>query len=222
MSARSNTEIAIAELRRRIFNGALVPGENYLESELAELLGMSRTPLREAALIVQGQGLIEVQPRRGIKIAPVDVGELADIHEILTELECLAVRRAAQAGYTKADLAAIFAALDGMDVALKARDRFAWSDHDDAFHRELCRLSQNAHLLQCVQHHHDQIRRAQYLMLHLREAPQRSTDDHRALADLILRGEPEQAADLHREHCVLSRAAMLGLLETMVGGDPES
>jgi len=222
MNTRSNTEIAIAEMRRRIFSGALVPGSNYLESELAELLGMSRTPVREAALIVQGQGLIEVQPRRGIRIAPINVDELADIHEILAELECLAARRAAEARYSKNELSTIYAALSGMDAALQSGDRFAWSEHDEAFHAELCVLSKNTHLGHSLRYLHDQIRRARYLMLHLREAPWRSFEDHSDLVAAILSADPEKAVRVHRDHCRRSQAAMLGILETMSDESAES
>ncbi|MEL7133859.1 MAG: winged helix-turn-helix domain-containing protein, partial [Pseudomonadota bacterium] len=68
MGATTNVERAVSALRRMIFSGELPPGSDHLETELADTLGMSRTPVREAALILQAQGLVELRPRRGIRI----------------------------------------------------------------------------------------------------------------------------------------------------------
>jgi len=61
----SNTQRAVEELRALIFSGELGAGTDHLESELADLLGMSRTPIREAALILEAQGLVEMRTRKG-------------------------------------------------------------------------------------------------------------------------------------------------------------
>jgi DNA-binding GntR family transcriptional regulator len=92
----SNTQRAINELRHLIFTGALPAGSDHLESELAERLGMSRTPVREAALTLDGQGLLEMRPRKGVRILPVSVEDMGEIYDVLTELESLAAEQAAK------------------------------------------------------------------------------------------------------------------------------
>jgi len=87
---RSATYVAMHNIRQLIFSGDLVADSNHLETELATRLGMSRTPVREATLMLQAQGLLEVQPRKGIKIKSISVQDMADIYEMLTALECLA------------------------------------------------------------------------------------------------------------------------------------
>jgi len=93
---QSATHTAMHKIRQLIFSGDLVADSNHLETELATRLGMSRTAVREATLILQAQGLLEVQPRKGIKIKAISVQDMAEIYEVLTELECLAAKRAAE------------------------------------------------------------------------------------------------------------------------------
>ena len=128
MGAVSNADRALSALRQMIFSGALMPGSDHLETELAERLGMSRTPVREAALMLQAQGLVEVRPRRGIRVLPVSAQDMADIYDILTELESLAAARAAEAAYSKPDLATLAETIRDMDSALAADDLRAWAE----------------------------------------------------------------------------------------------
>ncbi|MEP2716846.1 GntR family transcriptional regulator, partial [Pseudophaeobacter sp.] len=62
----SNSQRAFRALRDMIFSGELAPGSDHLESEMAERLGVSRTPVREAALMLESQGLLELRPRKGV------------------------------------------------------------------------------------------------------------------------------------------------------------
>ena len=79
-SATSNTQRAADEMRRLIFRGDLAAGSDHLETELAERFGMSRTPVREAALILEAQGLVAVRPRRGVRILSVSPDDMAEIY----------------------------------------------------------------------------------------------------------------------------------------------
>ena len=123
----SSVDRATSELRQMIFSGELPPGSDHLETELAERLGMSRTPIREAALTLRAQGLVELRPRRGLRIAPVRAQDMRDIYDILTELESLAAARAAEAAYSREDLATLAAAIKDMDKALAQDDLQAWA-----------------------------------------------------------------------------------------------
>ena len=85
MGAMSNVDRALSALREMIFSGQLAPGSDHLETELAEQLGMSRTPVREAALMLQAQGLVDVRPRRGIRVRPVEPEGFDDVARSLAE-----------------------------------------------------------------------------------------------------------------------------------------
>jgi len=214
MSKPSNTTRAVEQLRTLIFNGTLAAGSDHLESELADRLGLSRTPIREALLVLEGQGLVDVRPRKGARIRPVSPNDMAEIYDVLTELESLAARRAAEAGHDAAALKQLAHSIDAMDHALRYEDRAAWAKADDAFHTELVRLGQNARIETIVQMMADQVRRARLVTLHMRPAPVQSNDDHRRVLNAIAAGDPDTAARLHRTHRETAKTTLIALLET--------
>jgi len=213
MGTVSSVDRAITALRQMIFSGALTPGSDHLETELATQLGMSRTPVREAALMLQAQGLVEVRPRRGIRVLPVSAQDMRDIYDILTELESLAAARAAEAAYSKADLSTLAATIRDMDAALDADDLRGWADADDRFHRELVRLGRNARLSMIVSVMRDQVRRARATTLFIRPKPSKSNADHRIVYQAIADGDAVKAHDTHHAHRRAACDMLVALLE---------
>jgi len=211
----SNAGRAVQHLREMIFSGDLPAGSDHLETELAERLGMSRTPVREAALQLESQGLVEMRPRKGIRILPVSANDMREIYDVLTELESLAAERAAEVGYTEPDLADLAAAIADMDAAIAAEDLEAWAEADDRFHAELVRLGGNSRVAMIVGMMSDQVRRARASTLFLRPLPVRSNEDHREVHAAILAGDPARARRLHRAHRRHARDVLTGLLERM-------
>ena len=209
----SNTQRAVAALREMIFSGALPAGSDHLESELADQLGMSRTPVREAALMLEGQGLIALRPRKGVRILPVSPDDMREIYEVLTELESLAAATAAARGLSDEDLSPLAASLDEMEMAL-ARDALEdWAEADDRFHKELVRLGGNSRIEAIFHLMNDQVRRARSVTLFMRPRPDRSNHDHRAVMQAIRSGDGEVAASLHRAHRQRAKEMILELLE---------
>ena len=210
--ATSNTERAIRALRDLIFSGELSPGSDHLEAELAARLGMSRTPVREAALSLQAQGLVEVRPRRGLRVLGVSPQDMREIYDVLTLLESHAAERAAERRYEAHDLLALKAAIDDMDAALARDDLEAWVRADEAFHQELVRLGGNKRIEAIVAMMGDQVRRARAMTLYMRPSPLRSNADHRAVCAAIAAGQPEQARTLHESHRRAARDMLVDLL----------
>lgn len=206
------TQRAAEEMRRLIFAGELTPGSDHLEAELAERFGMSRTPVREAALVLEAQGLVSVRPRRGVRVLPVSAEDMAEIYDVLTELESHAAGRAAAMRHGDDDLAPMAAAIDAMDAALEAGDRDAWAEADEAFHAELVRLGRNSRIEGIVAMMSDQVRRARYLTLYLRPLPLTSNEDHRAVLEAIRAGAVYRAQSLHRTHRERAKEMLVGLL----------
>jgi len=197
---RSNTRKALDEIRDMILSGQLASGTDHLESELAATLGLSRTPVREAVLMLEAQGLLEVRPRKGVRILSLSVIDMVEIYEVVTELESIAARRAAAAGYSKEDLIKLCQAIEEMENALKNEDREAWAEADRQFHQELLRLGGNSRITMIVAMMDDQIHRARSMTLHMRPLPVKSNEDHRRLYDAILRGDADIAALEHHAH----------------------
>lgn len=210
--APSNTQRAIQELRTRIFSGELGAGSDHLETELAELLAMSRTPVREAVLTLESQGLLELRPRKGVRILPVSPEDMAEIYDVLTELESHAAGQAAKAAYTKHDLSRLASAIDEMDLAIAASDLDAWADADDRFHAELVRLGGNSRICSIVAMMSDQVRRARTTTLFMRPLPTKSNQDHWQVYNAILKGDVEMAQNIHRHHRTDAKRIIVDLL----------
>ncbi len=210
---QSNTQRAIEAMRQMIFAGDLPAGSDHLESELAEQLGMSRTPIREAALTLEGQGLLEMRPRKGVRILPVSPDDMREIYDVLTELESLAARQAAARRPDGAELAPLAKAITDMDAALATGALEDWADSDERFHKELVRLGGNSRVRMVVNMLSDQVRRARMITLHMRPIPVKSNEDHRAVFDAIKTGDADQAHAIHRAHRQAAKDLIVGLLE---------
>lgn len=211
---QSQTQRAVSELRDLIVSNRLPPGSNHLETELAETLGMSRTPVREAMLLLAAQGLVEVRPRRGMRVLPLSAKDMAEIYDILIELEGLAAERAAERNLSAKELAALENALTEMEAALENDDRVRWAEHDQQFHDMLVSLSGNRRLVESVTSFNDQVRRARLLTLRLRPSPTKSNRDHRALFDAIRAGDAAYARAIHTAHRTAAKKLIIDLLET--------
>ncbi|SLN38259.1 GntR family transcriptional regulator [Pseudooctadecabacter jejudonensis] len=208
----SNVQRAVQELRARIFSGDLAAGSDHLESELANLLEMSRTPVREAVLTLEGQGLLELRPRKGVRILPLSPDDMAEIYDVLTELESHAAERAAQLDHDDDDLADLARAIRDMDAAITGNDLDAWADADDRFHTELVRLGGNSRIEAIVAMMSDQVRRARTTTLFMRPLPTKSNEDHRTVYQAIREGDAATARETHRQHRQHAKSILVELL----------
>ncbi len=202
---------AHGEIKRRILGNVFQPNQQVLEQDLAAELGMSRTPLREALIRLEQEGLVEILPRRGMRVLPISAGDMAEIYELLTALEARAAERLAERKPTSKSLAPLTRALERMEAALEAGNLKAWARADDQFHRHLVSLAGNRRLAEIARTVFDQAHRARMATLHLRPWPRQSNKDHRALIRAILKGDARRAREIHARH--RHRAMLLALLE---------
>ncbi|MEM7720448.1 MAG: GntR family transcriptional regulator [Pseudomonadota bacterium] len=209
----SSSQRALKELRDLIFSGELSAGSDHLESELAETLNMSRTPVREALLTLEAQGLLEMRPRKGVRILPISPTDMAEIYDVLTELESHAAAKAAEGHLTAADLTVLAEAIDKMDRAIAASDLEAWASADESFHEELVRLCGNSRIHAIYDMMSDQVRRARATTLLLRPLPTRSNEDHRKVYQAIKDGDPKTARDTHSAHRRYAKEIIVAILE---------
>lgn len=208
----SNSQRAGDALRHLIFSGELAAGSDHLESELAERLGMSRTPVREAVLVLESQGLLEVRPRKGVRIQPVSPDDMREVYEVLTVLESLAAENAAKAQYSEDELKNLARAIAQMETATAEDDLKAWALADEQFHHELVRLGGNTRVMEIAERMSDQVRRARAVTLFMRPKPTKSNEDHRAVFEAIRAGDAETAGSEHRQHREHAKEVLLGLL----------
>lgn len=135
LSVRDQT---LETLRRRIISLQLPPGEPLSENELAQELGVSRTPVRESLILLREEGLVQVYPQIGSFVSLVDLARVSEAQFVREAIECASLR----------DLSVDDAGIAGLRVILQSQaDADAHSDVeeffrlDEEFHRELLRLA---------------------------------------------------------------------------------
>jgi len=197
---RNTTEQAYAELRRRIIESELTPGSYLLEQELGLMLGLSRTPIREAAIRLQSEGLVQIVPRHGIRIVPTSISDIKHIYEVLISLESTAA--ALVASRKGVDLTPLTQACESMTNALERGDMLAWAAADEVFHEALVALGGNARLAQVVMNCRDQVHRVRRFTQMVKAHPQplKSIQEHYAIIDAMRCGDAAKASDLYCAH----------------------
>jgi DNA-binding GntR family transcriptional regulator len=140
-------EQVLTELRHRIVDGQYLPGERLTEERLAEDFGVSRNPVREALRVVEAEGFVESQPRRGTVVATPDEATMRDMFAVRELLEPLAARLAAERA-TDEDLAALRRLLDEAREATHGGDLARVAELNSALHNKVFGLSGNRWLVQ--------------------------------------------------------------------------
>jgi len=199
--ANNATDAAYEILRQKIMDSELAPGSQLLEQEIALLLGLSRTPIREALIRLQLEGLVQVIPRHGIRIVPTSISDIKEIYEVLISLEPTAAALIASA-QPPVDVTPLESACNDMTEALERGDMQAWALADEAFHLQLVVLSGNKRLSDIVMTCWDQVHRVRQFTQRLRPHPQprESIAEHRAIIEAVRSGDAKLAADLYRRH----------------------
>jgi len=198
--ARSLGDEAYAEIKRRILFNEYPGGFQILEERLCEELGMSRTPLREALARLQSEGMVEILPRRGVRVLPLTARDIADIYEVLSALELLAVRSLADTEDNGRQVDRLQAEVDAMKRALDDDDLYAWALADERFHRILVDESGNQRLANAARTLLDQSQRFRMFTLRLREKPTGSTRNHSQLVSHLRRHDVDGAVAAHAGH----------------------
>jgi DNA-binding GntR family transcriptional regulator len=208
-------ELAYAAVRRKILDAEWPPGASVLEGAIALELGLSRTPVREALVRLQQDGLIEIVPRHGMRVAALSPADMREIYQVLGSLEPTAVELLAARAPTRRELAPLSQACDAMARALRgpAPDLAAWAVADEAFHAGLAKLCGNRRLAAMIMMVWDQAHRARMFTLRLRALPRASTDEHRAVLDAVLAGDPARAAKLYAAHRRRGGAELMAIIE---------
>lgn len=197
---KSFVDAAYVEIKRRILGNEFPAGFQILEQDLSEVLGMSRTPVHEAMVRLEKEGLVEVIPRHGMRVLPISVDDMREILEILTGLEATAAEAATRRGLTFEQVTALEDACREMEEAVRRDDREAWADADQKFHALLLDLSGNRRLANIVNAFREQSHRVRLITLKLRFNFEESTNDHRELVEAIKARDPEAARRLHHAH----------------------
>ncbi|MBW3552204.1 MAG: GntR family transcriptional regulator [Gemmatimonadetes bacterium] len=196
--AQSLRETVYEFLRDRMNQGLLRPG-SYLDlNALAEEIGTSRTPLRDALLRLESEGFVEIQNRKGVRVAALTLGSIRDIYEILGGLESVGLRSVA--GQIGPDLIAHMEGLnEEMTRALDASDFARYYAANLAFHDAYLDLSTNTELVRRIHILKQRLYDFPRLKGFVPEWERASIIEHQELVESLRRGEVTQAADLLRD-----------------------
>lgn len=188
------------DMQNRILNNVWATGHRALEQELAEELGVSRTPIREALARLQRDGLVKVIPRHGMMVLPISLKDIQEIHHILTSLEGLAVEQAASRKLTARELDSLEKSIQKMDAAHERSDIKAWAQADELFHCALVELSGNRILTEVIDNFWGRAQRARLTMLSLRTSTEESAKEHTRLVEAIRHGDSVLAREILESH----------------------
>lgn len=209
-------EEVYASMRSWIVTGVLPPGTRLRDTDIANALRISRTPVREAIRRLQDEGLVVAEASRWTKVAPVDAKAADDLYPITWTLERLAISLCKR---RSADLiAALRAANDRLEAALAEGDASAASDADNEFHRHLVEAAQNAELSSLVESLKMRLRRIEVVYFDGRIAGERSVIEHeRVIAALA--ADDVEAAGIEIENNW--RSSLARLHERLAAGEEE-
>ncbi len=192
-------DVVFQTLRQAIITGEFAPGERLMEITLAERLGVSRTPVREAIRKLELEGLVVMIPRKGAEVAKITEERLRDVLEVRCALEelsaTLACQRIDEEG--KERLAACHAAFVR---AVKMGDALEIANQDEAFHECIFEQTRNDRLLQIIHNLKEQMYR--YRMEYVKDASYREelVAEHEKLLEAILSGDTQTATEVMRHH----------------------
>lgn len=205
---------ALEELRSAIVDGRLAPGERFSVAQLAQLLGVSRTPVREALLQLERQGVVRFERNRGVRVLETSAHDVQEVFEMRLLLEVPATRRAC-ARLRDDELQALERELAGMAAADEEAPFMA---HDARFHELLLAAAGNRRLITTVRSLRDHVR------LEVGTTVGRSRDldailgEHRVIMAALRERDAEAAAAAMRDH--LRTTARL-LIRQAGGGDAQ-
>lgn len=188
-----------AALRQAIVRGELEPGRQLSENALAEGLGVSRTPVREALTRLRDDRLVEVVPQLGTFVSPISPQAVADAQFIREALECAAVRRAAElAG--EDDVAKLSENIASQERARDGGDLDAFYALDDAFHRTLCDLSGHLAVWAVSERAKAHLNRVRRLSLGMPDYLPEMISEHRSVVAAVAAQDPDAAEAALRHH----------------------
>lgn len=197
-------DVIAARLRQWIKAGELGPGEEIRDHEIAGQLGVSRTPVREALLQLEHEGLIVSQPQGWTRVAPLDVVQWRHAHVIWVELQVLAARLVAE--LPDRDLSEIEAAHLALAAEVERTTDQEPLEHvlrltedDDLFHEAIVRATRNPYLPSTIRPYDVLVRRFQGLAHGPRSALGAETvEQHQRILDALRQGDPDAAAEAMR------------------------
>lgn len=192
-------DVVFNTLRKAILTGELKPGERLMEIHLANQLGVSRTPIREAIRKLELEGLVIMIPRRGAEVAQITEKNLKDVLEVRRALDALCAELACER-ITEEEKAALKKACDEFEKATVTGDATTIAAADVALHDIIVAATGNQRLIQLVNNLSEQMYRYRFEYIKEEIEHNHLVDEHRMIYESIVRQDKEKAAQAARVH----------------------
>ena len=201
-------DVVFYTLRKEILQGVLKPGERLMEVKLANRLGVSRTPIREAIRMLELEGLVVMVPRKGAQVASITEKELLDVLEVRSGLEEMAVKLACRR-ITEEQLEELKQDSRNFEKAVRENNLRLLAEADVAFHDLICRATGNRRLMQMLNNIREQIYRYRVEYLKDENVRQALVEEHDELCRCLAAGDVEGAVSAMRSHIAKQQSHIL-------------
>ena len=192
-------DVVFNTLRQAILRGELKPGERLMEIQLANKLGVSRTPIREAIRKLELEGLVLMIPRKGAEVADISEKSLRDVLEVRKALEELAVQLACDK-ITKEEIEDLKKAAEDFKKILKSRDITEIAEADVRFHDIIFMATDNQKLVQLLNSLREQMYRFRVEYLKKEEVHPQLIAEHEKIIEHIMERDKVKASAIVSEH----------------------
>ncbi len=199
MQQKTKRDIAYEEIKKLILSGKLSNDMSISENVLANILGMSRTPVRDAIRRLEMDGFVRIISSQGIVIREVSINEVKEIYDMRIALEEFVVRELAD-GLSGEDFRNLEAILKKQEEACKKMDAIAFHEEDRNFHDYLMRVYGNSMITDFIARLRDRIAGINIDMLKVPENMVTFYGEHKKILEALRKGDGEAAAKEMDEH----------------------
>lgn len=201
-------DVVFNTLRRAILTGQLKPGERLMEVHLANRLGVSRTPIREAIRKLELEGLVIMIPRRGAEVARITERSLKEVLEVRRALDALSVELACDR-ITKEGLERLKGACRRFEQVAKGKDASATASADVEFHDIIVEATGNRRLQQIVNNLSEQMYRYRFVYIQEESRHDNLIAEHREICESIVSRDKKRASEAAKLHIDNQEAAII-------------
>lgn len=204
-------DVVFKTLRQAILKGELEPGERLMEIQLAERLGVSRTPIREAIRKLELEGLVLMIPRKGAEVAKISEKSLRDVLEVRRSLEELAAELACQRMDAEA-LKDLEDAQKAFIQAVESGETMTMAEADEHFHDVIYMGTGNTRLVQILNNLREQMYRYRLEYLKDTHSHEKLDGEHQAIFENIRNGDKEAVCTMVGQHIDNQKEAILAAI----------
>jgi DNA-binding GntR family transcriptional regulator len=208
--------MTVEALRERILRGDYPDGEPLRQDALADELGVSRIPVREALRQLEAEGLVTFNPHRGAVVATLSLEQIDELFELRADIECDLLRRAIPK-MTTHQIGRATAVLDEFEAALRAGDAVRWGPLNWHFHAALYAPANRNFTMGILQKLHQHSDRYFRMQMFLARGGARANAEHRAIAAAVAAKDVKGASQLMRAHILGAGRSLLELLHEQRG-----